>query len=362
MGVYTETVADTFSYATDWKEATDDTAPSNSNLSNDSQEATLVGYVPWNKQRSAARHFLGFTYADSASPYRLHREAPAKHPIFPWLYCESVSFTPFIPLSNEDHDTGSPVIQSIFDDELKVAYYDQAICTVRYRNFRCRFLTDEDVIAAQDEWKRWAYLDLEPKIEALQVTGGLSQLTFAEGGGANQPKPGPAATGSVFGAPMATLLAKTGFSLVWLNVPFDYLSDNSLIFRPAKILARVGTVNSEPLLNGMFDAGTMLLQPPRFVEKRYPVAAETAEEPLRSVDVLLNWEFFDPERGATGTSGATTIDPNETRGHNLMPWSGDGTLKGDGKFYLATRGGATTDTKIIPATDHRKVFEHVFAP
>jgi hypothetical protein len=345
---YTELVENTFVYETDWLEAVDVTAPSSVNLSHDAQEATAVGYVPWNTQRSAARHFLGFSYADSAAPYRLHREPPAAHPVYPWLYAETVSFTPFLPKSaGDDHPLGSPQVRGEFDEDAKVAYYETAVCTVRYRNFRCRFFDDADISTAADEWMRWAYLDLEPKVEALQVTGGLSQLKFAEGGGANQPT--PAAT--VFGAPLAAMLSKTGFSLVWLDVPWEYLSDNSLIFRPTKILSRVGTVNSTPLIGDLFDAGTMLLQPPQFAEKRYPVASDNNPEPLRSVTVRLNWEFFDPEKG---------VAASEYRGHNLMPWSGDGTTPGDGKFYLATRDGLTTGRQLVRSTDHNEVFKHVF--
>jgi hypothetical protein len=345
---YTELVEDTFVYETDWLEAVDVTAPSSVNLSHDAQEATAVGYVPWNTQRSCARHFLGFSYADSSAPYRLHREPPAAHPVYPWLYAETVSFTPFIPKSaGDDHPLGSPQVRSVFDEDLKVAYYETAVCTVRYRNFRCRFFDDADITTAADEWMRWAYLDLDPKVEALQVTGGLSQLTFAEGGGANQPTPGV----TKFGAPLAALLSKTGFSMVWLDVPWEYLSTNDYVFHPAKILSRVGTVNSTPLLSGLFPAGTMLLQPPQFAEKRYPVASEDQTQLLRSITVRLNWEYFQPEKG---------VPASDHEGHNLMPWSGDGTTVGDGKFYNATREGTDGGRQLLRSTDHNTVFEHVF--
>lgn len=353
---YEELPENTFDYETDWKEAIGDTAPSSVTLSQDAQEATVVGYVPWNKQRSAARHFLGFAYADDAAPWRLHRELPAAHPGYPWLYAETISFTPYVPKSNEDHDTLSPVVQGEFDDALKEAYYTHVVATVRYRNFRCLFIDDDSITDASGEWRRWAYLDLDPKIEALQVTGGLSQLTFAEGGGANQPGAGT----TPFGAPLAALLSKTGFSLVWMDVPFDYLSSNPFVFFPTKILACAGTVNSESLFDGLFPAGTMLLQSPQFTEKRFPVPSSSVGAlPLRSVTVRLNWEFFDPERGATAENGSTTIDPSETRGHNLMPWSGNGTTVGDGKFYLATRGGGVAGARLVNETDHNTVFEHV---
>jgi len=126
---YTEVAADEFDYADDWQEViTTDSSPASSHLSTDAQEATLVGYVPWNKQRSATRWFVGLTYNDDAAPFRMHRENPQPHPIYPWLYAYDCSFTPFIPKSNPSALNRAPKIESVFDPELETAYHRHAVC------------------------------------------------------------------------------------------------------------------------------------------------------------------------------------------------------------------------------------------
>jgi len=354
MPAFNEAASDTFSYSADWQELIESGAsPSSTHLSTDAQEATLVGMIPWNKQRSCARHFLGFSEATS-SPYKLFRENPKAHPAFPWLYAYDISFVPFIPRSNSSDANRSPKKAGVFDSNLEIAFHQHAIATVRYRNFRFRFLSDGAISTTQQEWKRNTYFDVEPSIEALQVTGGLSQLVFAESSGGQPP------ANTRFGAPLAALLAKASLILHWINVPWEYLSVHEYIFYPSKILSYVGTVNSEVMFSDggvSFTAGTLLFQPPRWTIKAAPVASADTNKPLRYVDLELRWDYFNPTKGNAGSA---------YYGHNLMPWGGDGTATnpGDGKFYFATRAGTTTGTLttencLIKYADHRKIFEHV---
>ena len=368
MPAYPEESTDLFDYQTsgDWREVIDSSggaSPGSSHLSNDAQEAVLVGYVPWRKQRSAARFFLGYAECDTASPYRLYRENPHRHPIYPWLYAYDISFTPYIVKSNPDEENDSPFLTGPFDGwdglPLYAAYHHHVIATVRYRNFRCDFLPDSDISENQYEWRRNAYFDVEPSIEALQVTGGQATLKFAEGGAAPAP-----AVNTPFAAPVAQLLSKAGFTLHWLNVPMEYLSSAPYYFYPSKILACVGTVNSETLFSdgtNSFKAGTMLLAPPQWTIKTAPVADEDYQFPRRYVDMVLRWDYFEPTpKGSAGSA---------YHGHVLMPWSGDGTLArpGDGKWYMCTRDGAltgtlTTEATIIKYTNHRNVFLNINEP
>lgn len=354
MPAFNEAASDTFSYSADWQELIESGAsPSSTHLSTDAQEATLVGMIPWNKQRSCARHFLGFSEATS-SPYKLFRENPKAHPVFPWLYAYDISFVPFVPKSNPSATNRAPKKNGVFDSNLEIAFHEHAIATVRYRNFRFRFLSDGAISTTQQEWKRNTYFDVEPSIEALQVTGGLSQLVFAESSGGQPP------ANTRFGAPLAALLAKASLILHWINVPWEYLSVHEYIFYPSKILGYVGTVNSEVMFSDggvSFTAGTLLFQPPRWTIKAAPVASADTNKPLRYVDLELRWDYFNPTKGNAGSA---------YYGHNLMPWGGDGTATnpGDGKFYFATRAGTTTGTLttencLIKYADHRKIFEHV---
>jgi len=79
--IYLEDPADVFDYATDAKEAIDNTQPGGGgHSSRGSQEETLVYFIPFNKVASAKKYFLGFSYADDGAPYALHRALPARHP------------------------------------------------------------------------------------------------------------------------------------------------------------------------------------------------------------------------------------------------------------------------------------------
>jgi hypothetical protein len=361
MPVYTETATDTFTYANDWLELVEPASPSSSNssLSNDAQEAVVVGLVPWNKQRGCARFFLGYYEAQSSSPWKLLRTNPKAHPHFPWLYAHDVSFSPWVTRSNSLATNNAPKRSGVFDANLEEAYHFYCVATVRYRNYRHRFVSDGAISVGADEWKRHTFFDGEPSIEALQVTGGGAQLVFAEGALGNP-------SGKKFPAPVAQLLAKNKIICHWSDVPWEYLSVGEYIFEPSKILRYVGTVNSEPMFSdGGFSrpAGTLLFQPPRWTVKQAPIVyADTNNTPvttksLRYVDLVLQWDYFNPERGVFDIYF----------GHNMFPWGGEGATVGDGKFYFATRDGLktgvlTTENTIIKYADHRKVFEHVLQP
>lgn len=341
---YTETAAATFDYLTDWKEQVADNGPAGTIMSSDQQTATLVGYVPWAKQRSCARYFLGFAYTEGAPAYRLRRENPQAHPIWPQLYASAISFSPLLVEGNEDNPSFEPYDESPFINAKYAARYKYAVATVSYTAFRQNFLDDELIDSNTDEWRRNTFFDPTPRIEALTCDG-ISQLTFAEIGAGGKP---PANTR--FPAPIAQLMAKTNFTLVWTNVPWEYLSTDYDIFYPTKILSCVGKVNSAVMFAGFFPIGTILMQPPTFSIKSSYVPSTDITYPNRFVDVALNFEYFDPDKG---------VPASAYRGHRLMPWRGETGDALSGKWFYATRGGATTDEKLLPEADLMTVFEHV---
>ncbi|MCE9567786.1 MAG: hypothetical protein K8U57_37785 [Planctomycetes bacterium] len=342
MAAYVEAIADQFDFSStdDWKEIIDSGAqPASSHLSLDAQEATLVGYVPWNKQRSAARYFLGFAYADTVSPYRLHRETPFAHPEFPWLFAYDVSFTPFIAKSNPAADAGGkPKIRSKFEPAFYSTYSEFVICTVRFRSFRMEFLADNEIDTNEDEYRRNTYFDVDPRVEALSADG-VGQLKFAEGAA---PPAGP--NGTPFPAPIATLLAKTGFVLNWLNVPWEYLTEEEFVFKPTKILDCVGKVNSDTFM-GTFTHSTCLMNPPRFTFKPFPVPdAADPRRPRWAVDVQIPFDYFAPPKDASYVGSSY-------QGHQLMPF------RGDGKFYGAVRDNGTSE--LLEYNTFNQIFQHV---
>ena len=334
---YTEAPDDVFdptSNPTDWLEIIDGGAsPSKTQLTNDGQDATLVGYIPWNKQRSAARWFLGFAYADSN--YLLHRDNPKAHPIWPWLYAAQIDFAPFNPVVNPDNpEAPLQFVSPWFADDgpvsINVANHRLAICTVRFRNFRYSFLDDTDITDPRLEWMRNVYLDLDPKVEALSVDG-IGQLAFVETSSRSAGPPvvpaGPTLTPkqTAFPAPLAQLLGKATYTLNWVNVPFDYLSNEDDYFYPANILACLGHVNSDEFPYNSSDPflpGQLLFDGVKFTQKVFPVASADPSSPLISVDVSMSLQYFNPPKG-NPSSGYY--------GHNLMPW------RNNGLYYYATR-------------------------
>lgn len=356
---YTENPADVFNplvNAGDWLEVIDGGAsPSSTHLSNDAQEAQLVGYIPWNKQRSAARWFLGFAYADNN--YSLHRDNPEAHPLFPWLYASEISFTPFNPMINQDNpDQPLQFVSPWFGNQLvaiNVANYRLAICTVKFRNFRYSFLDDSDILDPRMEWMRNVYLDLEPKVEALSADG-IGQLVYAEtGAGGGPPLPNfgtnpPAVKG--FPAPVAELLGKSTFTLNWVNVPFEYLSAEDDYFYPSNIMACLGKVNSANFpyeSSDPFLPGQLLFDGVKFHQKVFPVASADPSSPLVSVDVAVSLQYFNPPKGNLTSS---------YYGHNLMPWRGQPNDPLGGKYFYCTRGGHLTDPPLLQSADFNQVF------
>lgn len=346
INAYIESAEDQFDFtsASDWKEAVESGAfPSSAHLSNDAQEATVVGYVPWNKQRSATRFFLGFAYADHAAKL-LRRENPHPHPVFPWLYAYDVSFTPFIPKENDAE--GKPKIESPFKTDHFSAYAHHAICTVRYRSFRMEFIEDEQIGVPQNEWKRNTYIDPEPTIATLSADG-VSTLIFVEGDAPITPPvagDGGGPLGVKVPAPFGILQPKVSFGMWWLGVPWEYLSTDPDIFYPRKILECVGCVNDDLFLEE-FAESTMLLNPPKFTFKPYPVAnRENRHKPLWSVDIYLPFEYFEPQKKDVWASTAY-------QGHQIMPW------RGDGNYYGCVRDDGTS--QLLKTATFSQIFEHI---
>lgn len=329
---YVEQSSDEFVWETDWLETIGDTGPGSANLSLDAQEATLVGLIPWNMQRSAARYFLGFAYYDTDAPYRLHRENPEPHPVFPWLRASNISFTPIAPQKNDA--TQLPKIESPFYPGRYTGDYQKVVATVSFRSFRMKFLSDDEIESNAKEYKRNTFFDIEPRIQTLSADG-VSQMHFDETG------PGGPTIGEPFKAPLAALQSMTGFVINWLSVPWGYLSSDTDYFYPTKVLNCVGKLNSEIFLGNLFP-GTCLMQPPVFTVKPFPVASDDPRVPLYAVDLQIPFDYYDPPNGDSGSG---------FYGHTLLPW------RGTNDSYHAVR--EDNVSEVLPSTDFNAIWEYV---
>ena len=193
-------------------------------------------------------------------------------------------------------------------------------------------------------------------IEALTVSGGLSQLTFAEGGGflANSPTAGR----TRFTAPLAERQLKLAFRLLWMNVPWNYLTEEEVFFYPTKLLDAMGKVNDRLAFDAAFFAETLYLGGLQFSIFPAWVPSDDQINPIMLVNVLFSFHWFDPELGVT---------PGFKHGWNNMPWGGNGVTNGNGAYYYCTRNGnlptATSDPgrPFIQTTNFDNLFTHVLS-
>lgn len=347
---YVEEPDDEFDYETDALELIDNTQPGGGGgISYTSQDAVIPYLIPFTKIRTATKFFLGHAYADASTPYRLHRDpAPQRHPIWPQMRAYSVGYVGISP--NDPDEIGSPYVVSPFEgpegQQMYHASYEKAILTVRFRNFgRTRFLTDTQVEDAASEvgvppyryeYTRYVRFNVDPAVEELSAEGS-SQLRFREGG---TPPTGP--EGVAFPAPVAELLAKASLSVEWLNVPHEYVSSDTDILVPDKILACLGRWNTRSFLGSQ--PGKQMLMALKAEEVLFPIATLDEDLPATGWNLTFVLNQFDPPKGATAS---------DKHGHRLFPWARSG------KWFWATR---ASGDDFYPGADLYKVFQHVSDP
>lgn len=354
---YVEDPADEFDYKADWMEMIDNTQPGGGGgISYQSQDAVLVGLVPYNKIRTAAKFFLGHSWADADSPYRLHRDpVPQRHPTWPQMRAYSVGYVGLAPQSESDNPNREPYLVSPFvgpdNQQLYTGSYQKAILTVRFRSFgRMRFLSDADVEAAADEvgvpaykkeFMRFCRFNLDPSVEELSADGS-SQLHFAETNGVPPNEPSVSNPATPFPAPVVELLAKGSLSVTWLNVPHEYVSSDTDILVPDKILACLGHWNSASFLG--YKPGKLMLMALKAEEVLFPIATVDEDVPATGWNLTLVFNQFDPPKGVTGS---------DKHGHRLFPW------RTNGKWYWCVR---ESGADFYAGADLYTVFQNVNDP
>lgn len=345
-----------FDYVEDWEEAVEATQPGGGgSFSAASQEATVVGYVPGPKLRSALRHFLGHSYVSTAEPpdvggtlpegtaptgstFLLVREPPDRHPLHPQLYCYDATYVGMGPSAA----ASTPLYQTSefpgwYGQELYRTDYEKYLVTLRYKSFgRVLFLPDDEMGGYSPryayEWLRYTQITIGPAIQALTADGS-SNLTFVEGA------PSLTTPRTAFPAAIAELMAKSNFTLKWHGVPHEYLSDNQYYLYPTKVIGLLGRINDADFVG--LAKGTCLLTAAQFDPVLYPVTPADPYQPLTGWDVTFSFEHFDPEKG---------VPASEYRGHRLFPY------RIDGKWYHAVRGDNLNE--LLPLADMYGLFQH----
>lgn len=337
---FKEKPADKFDPATDLVEMIGDSGPATLDATNGRLEASVPYRVPFNKERGALRWLLGYTSADSASPWALRREQPAKHPRYPQLRAFAANSTPIVPKSNSANTSKSTSRTSQFDDSLLYADYEYTQIVVRYCSFgRMGFYSDIEMAEGnyQEYWRNIT-VDTDPQVETVNSDG--YQLKFIEG----------SPSGTPFPCQMPELYPKANVKIKWWFVPHSYVSDHPFFLQPTKIMNLLGCVNSAPFFkypspstDGAWPTYSMLLLSATFEEALWPVAPADVNQPLTGYHITF--ELLHAPR-------VSAVVASTYRGHRVFPW------RTDGKFYGAAR---ETGQPFLKEADINAVFDHVKA-
>lgn len=340
--IYEEHPDDVFYYNDDFDEEIGNTEPGNGAFSDESCEQTRVGYVPFNKVRSAIAQFVGYATCDDGPPYRIRRTNPMAHPLYPWLYAVGVAVQGVSPLPNPLNANGSTSTQGPFDINNPFANYRKAKLTIRYRSLRYAIVDDTEIADPTEEYKRNVIWEGSAATQILQAEN-ASQLRWGDTSPAVTGPPPVAAgptVGTVVQSSQIAYLGKTKLVLSLLRWPFDYVSSEIDVPILPNFQKCVGKVNEVGMLSAV--AGTLLCIGYSFDHFVFPVAPADPTRLVKGINIHVEFELFDPKRG-----GVTQPGP---RGHNLMPW------RGNAQWYPATRDGTLGGRGLIGTTDFNKMF------
>ena len=376
--VIPEAPADEWDY-TAWRERMAAQKPGGPGVySLQTSEETLSVDIPDNQRRSALRQILGWSWADDAAPWRLHRPSVGvQHPVIPWLWADSVSWQPYNPLAKLQADlTARAKVESVGFPDYSPDYagrYSRAEATVRFKPVFWKQYRDDDLEWSEGyagkEWMRsFGVVNKAHQLDLISAEGANddSQLEWAEGG--------PDGPGQVpFGGTQFVRASRTTFKMVWKNVPINYTCGEQvfntseiasfLMPLPRRLVRALGTVNSVPFPgdNSPFLAGTLLLTGVEESPYQQPVRTDS-EFGLWAADYVLTWEYFNPPRDPASTQRFATTGPAPVKyGHHLFPY------RPTRYWYLATAGTDTTrgtyDGKtVLEEIDHHDLFRHVNDP
>lgn len=348
-----------------WAEKIGSYSPSDGHLGEDGVAWGMVMYVPWSRLPTACYELLGYSYRDTEteppnSPgvsgpngpnYWLRRVLPWQHPYFNQLFVKSISgirgirFEGTNTLSEEDlypppseGGTGSGL-----PNLGPWSNYNIAELTIQFWRPTYAIKSDEDILDDEGNPQEWLrYFDKEWQVDTQMLSREGMVFTYVDTSLANS------FSGSVgqkvthlkvkrrwYSIPEAALFALVDG--IPNGVPKNQLYTTTQTENPITTYLYPtgsptgfcvnspiggGTTDSAALRFLGFPMGTLLLEGVEFIPKPLPLPAYLMDipaignEPISQVqyDVVFHWDYFDPPRPTSETF----------RGHNLMPFSGNG--------------------------------------
>ena len=327
-------------------------------FSNRSSEMSRCYYVgakrdnPLNQSllRSSQTWFLGYSYADSASPWALHRVPPVAHPIWGYQFrATSVSYNYKNPCGDTTNTNNAAYEESdiVPDGINRFGIYKSAIATVKFSGPLTYYLYDD----TDPEWSGLEYdryctkWEIEPRLDL--VAAETDRSIYWVDGPTNLPN------GKPFPGSINERVEKTNFKLIWHEVAEGFTHNSSGI--PTKIKNAVGKVNSADWSgHGKY---TLLLEGVKFTRYVFPFFSLDGRAFYN--DIEFNFVKFDPTHG----SGYTV---SQDAGYRLLPWRHGGGANGGPGWYSVRRADAsgTAPTSASTATyiaeiDFATAFTHV---
>lgn len=348
---------DPLTNAGDWVElaAESGTEPGGS-WARDDASVSYVGDIPFVKQYDARRKMLGYAYADTASPWALHRVNPIPHPRERALRCVSADIAGYNPegwVQPSGATKGgypapyldpAPAAGTILFP--RVSTYSRARCTLKFRPHPYPFYEDATMVAEgwPEVYRNCAFFDsCEPLLDVVTVNGTEPFLVWAETatGGPTVGDPIPSAT--------PEYIQRANFVAIWYHVPYEFIVPSGG-YIPTKIMNGMGKVNSTTWYG--FPAGTLRLEAPRFRKANQAVIRVRPDlgysAPPFCFDVMLPFSWVDP---------TTAVGSPIYRGWNVSLFSNTG------KFFSVKRKSGDPDPQpYFPTYDFDKIFEHADKP
>lgn len=278
----------------DWLEAVSLYSPRQIGLGHKRSHATLTGYLPYDKLKSALVYFLGFSWVDENR--FLRRQVPGNHPDLPNLFATeilSASFVKFITKAVKPHKWSVPV-----------ATYQLVKLTVAYSQPPYEILADGSLLMAdQNEYKgqelrRWMNWNPKPTYENLVLPGGAMVYKDARG----VPPAGVDGMPAGFGQRALFRQQKSTRKVIWHDVPIDFVFDQYGFM--TKFENAIGKINSDTDFFGQ-PAHTWLLDDVDIAGKELyadPLATIALEGFTRRMDIVMTFRYFNPAASADGTA------------------------------------------------------------
>lgn len=281
-------------------------ATSDASLGNDGTSVSMCILVYWHELKEAIPQLVGYTKRVVVDDTGfLERHLPWRHPYYENMWCQRIASIKPWAWRNKEQGIYGPY-----------SAYEVMILTLQF--WRPPYSVLDDVVALGQEWIRYTDKFWRPSVQMLSRQGMSFKFT------AGRP------SGQLFPGSVGQKMGKAKLSRTWYQLPEQSVYDDNgfparLFTDPDTGIPVIGTVNDAqffgmPAQTLLYESVDITPRPLPFPSTLIGVDPVMAELYPLQFDVTFHFEYFNPTPGFQN-DGVTRITQ---RGHNLMPWSGDG--------------------------------------